>query len=97
MAQRRPLGKISGNRPKGHELTVNEQAQIVGVIKCGVKIVDVSKTLNFNSITVIATVQRDLIQQVNKSLSCSGRSKKADDRDICTIVQYVQINSKHTY
>ena len=86
MAQRRPLGEISGNRPKGHELTVNERAQIVGAIKCGVKIVDVSKTLNFNPTTVIATVQRDSIRQTNKSLPRSGRPKKADDRDIYTIV-----------
>ena len=97
MAQRKALGEISGNRAKGHELTVNQRAQIVGAVKCGATIVDVSKTLNFNPTTVITTVQKDSIRQDNQSLPRSGRPKKADARDIRTIVRYVRINPKHTY
>jgi hypothetical protein len=97
MAQRRPLGEISGNRPAGHELTVNDRAQIVGAIKCGARPCEVSRTLDFTPNPIFTTVQRDSIRQDNHSLPRSGRPKKATDRDIRTIVRYVRVNPKHTY
>ena len=89
MSQRRPLCKISGNRPIGHELTINEWAQIVSTIKCGVRMADIAKILNFTLKTVWTTVQRDSMRHTNKALSRSGCLKKVTERDICTIIQYV--------
>ena len=65
MAQRRALSEICDNRTKRHELTVNQRAQIVDVVKCGVVIAKVNKILNFNPTTVITTVEKDLIRQSN--------------------------------
>jgi Transposase len=97
MAQRRPLGEISGNKPIGHELTVNDRAQIVGAIKCGARSCEVRNTLQFTRQTISTTVQRESVRQDNQSLPRSGRPKKTTDRDVRTIVRYVQINPKHTY
>ena len=86
MAQRRTLGEISGNRPVGHQLTVNDRAQIVGAIKCGVSLGEVSRTLNFAPLTVTTTAQRDSIRQGNKALPRSGQPKKTTNRDVYMII-----------
>ena len=97
MPQRRPLGEISGNIPVGHELTVNDRAQIVGAVKCGVRIADAARALNFTPSTVKTTVRRNSVRHANEALPRSGRPKKATERDIRMIICYVRINPKHTY
>jgi transposase len=97
MPQRRPLSEISGNRPEGHELTVNDRAQIIGAIKCGVSIADAARTLDFPPSTVKTTIRRDSVRSANATLPRSGRPSKASARDIRTIIRYVRINPKHTY
>jgi IS30 family transposase len=97
MPTRRPLCEISGNRPVGHELTVNERAQIVGAVKCGVRIADTARALDFTPSTVKTTVRRDSIRTANEALPRTGRPKKASNRDIRAIVRYVRINPKNTY
>ena len=89
MSQCRPLCKISDNRPIGHELTINEWAQIVSTVKCGVRMADITRTLNFILKTIQTTVQRDSMRYTNEALPWSGCLKKATERDICTIIWYV--------
>ena len=97
MPQRPALREISANRPAGHELSVNQRAQIVGAVKCGSKIADTARALNFLPSTVRITVLRDAVRHDNKTQPRNGRPKKATDRDICIIIRYVRINLKHTY
>jgi hypothetical protein len=54
--QRRPLGEISGNRPVGHELTVNDRSQIVSAVKCSVRIADAARAFDFRPSTVKTTI-----------------------------------------
>ena len=86
MSQCRPLREISGNRPVGHQLTTNERAQIVSAVKCGVRMADVARTLDFTPQTVRTTIQRDSMRHANEALPRSGRPKKATERDIHIII-----------
>jgi hypothetical protein len=89
MPQRRPLGEISGNRPVGHELTVNDCAQIVSAVKYSVRIADVTRAFNFTPLIVKTTVRRNSVRHANKALLRSSRPKKATERDIYIIIRYV--------
>jgi transposase len=97
MPQRRPLGETSGNRPVGYELIVNDCAQIVGAVKCGVRIADAARAFDFTPSTVKTTVRRNSVRHANEDLPRSGRPIKATERDVCTIIRYVRVNPKHTY
>lgn len=96
MLQRRPLGEISGNRPVGHE-TVNDRAQIVGAVKCGVRIAGAARAFGFTPSTVKTPVRRNSVRHANEALPRSGRPIKATERDVRTIIRYVRINPKRTY
>ena len=86
MSQCRPLREISGNRPVGHQLTTNERAQIVSAVKCGVRMADVARTLDFTPQTVQTIIQRDSMRHINEALSQSDCPKKATERNIYTII-----------
>jgi IS30 family transposase len=97
MPRRGPLQEISGNRPIDHELKINDRAQIVGAVKCGIKLAETARALDFTPSTVKTTVRRNSIRHANEALPRSGRSKKASARDIRAIIRYVRINPKNTY
>jgi hypothetical protein len=56
MPRRGPLQEISGNRPVGHELTINDRAQIFGAVKCGIKLAEAARALDSTPSTVKTTV-----------------------------------------
>jgi hypothetical protein len=82
MAQRRALSEISGNRPAGYQLTVNDRAQIVGATKCDVRPCEISRTFNFTRQTISMTVQSYSIRRDNHTIPRAGQPKKATDRDV---------------
>lgn len=71
---RRPiLGEISIHRSAGHELTVNQQTQIVCAIKCDAGIRESAHRLDFKPSTVQTTVERDVERRTNATKPRIGR------------------------
>jgi IS30 family transposase len=97
MPRRPALQEISSNRPAGHQLRRDTRDQIVGAVKCGATIADVSRTYDLPPSTVSTTVKRSSIRSANDTLSRTGRPQKASKRDIQKLKQYAQLYPKHTY
>jgi IS30 family transposase len=65
MAPRQALQKIPINRVSGHQLSIDDRAQIVGAVKCGATQAKIYKILNFTRLTVSTTIKKDSIRHAN--------------------------------
>jgi transposase len=97
MPSRRPLREINGNRPINHELTPNQRAEIVGAAKCGVRITDIGRMLNFTPSTVRYTYELSEQRDTNVSISRAGRPSITSARVKGTVVGYARCYPKSTY
>jgi hypothetical protein len=97
MPPRRPLGEINGNRRINYKLTPNQRAEIVGAAKCGVRIADISRILNFAPLTVRYTYELSEQRDTNVSISRAGRPSTISARIKRTVVGYARYNPKSTY
>jgi hypothetical protein len=97
MPPRRPLGEINGNRRINYELIPNQRAEIVGAAKCGVRIANIGRILNFAPSTVRYTYELSEQRDINVSISRAGRPFIISVRVKGTVVGYARYNPKSTY
>jgi hypothetical protein len=97
MPLRQPLGEINGNRRINYELTPNQRAEIVGAAKCGVRIANIGRILNFAPLTVRYTYELSEQRDTNVSISRTGRPSIISARVKGTVIGYARYNLKSTY
>ena len=69
MPPRRPLSAISGNKPRGPELTPHKRGEILGVASAGVSQRKITRTLGIPRMTVQSTLYLDNIRKEGHALS----------------------------
>ena len=94
---RAPLAKISGNRPRNHELSPWQRGLIEGATAVGASTTEVGKALNFTKATVQTTLRRAAERSNGVSKSRFGRPGVLSDRDKRYIIRYARLNPRWTY
>ena len=94
---RASLAKISGNRPRNHELSPWQRGLIEGVTAVGASITEMGKALNFIKVTVQITLRRAAERSNGVFKLRFGRSGVLSDRDRRYLIRYARLNSRWIY
>jgi hypothetical protein len=94
---RTPLRSISGNRPKGSEISPYMRGQVKGQARRGVLQLDIAKDLKLTPSTVQYTLQQDPLRNDGHSLPRKPRKKTYNDTDERRLIRHVHLNPKDTY
>ena len=95
--QRTLLGSISGNRPKGSEISPYMRGQIKGQADCGASHSSIAKDLKVLKSTVQYTFRQDELRNNGQSLLRKLRGKSYTDSEERLLLRYVRLNLKDTY
>jgi Transposase/DDE superfamily endonuclease len=95
--QRTPLGSISGNRPKGSEISPYMRGQIKGQADCGASHSSIAKDLKVLKSTVQYTLRQDELRNNGQSLPRKPRGKSYTDSEERLLLRHVRLNPKDTY
>jgi len=94
---RTPLRSISGNRPKGSEISPFMRGQVIGKASEGAKSAVIAKALKLDRSTVNYTLQQDELRDDGHSLPRKPRNKSYTDAEERRLLRYVRLNPKDTY
>ena len=94
---RTPLRSISGNRPKGSEISPYMRGQVAGKASKGAKTATIAKALKLTRSTVNYTLQQDEIRNDRYSLPRKPRGKSYTDTNERRILRHIRLNPKDTY
>ena len=94
---RTPLGPISGNRPKGPDLTPYQRGIIMGQLGTGVSPWYIQKHFKIPESTVRYTRDLDLQRYQGQSIPREGRPKILSERDRRKLIRIVRREPKTTY
>jgi hypothetical protein len=94
---RTPLRSISGNRPKGSEISPYIRGQVIGKASEGADPTSIAKDLKLTRSTVNYTLQQDELRNDGHSLPRKPRKKSYTDADERRILRHVRLNPKDTY
>jgi hypothetical protein len=95
--QRTPLSSISGNRPRGSEISPYIRGQIKGQANRGATQASIAKDLNLVKSTVQYTLQQDELRNNGQSLLRKPRGKSYTDGEERLLLRHVRLNPKDTY
>ena len=95
--QRTLLSTISGNRPRGKELSPYQRGFLVGQAAQGRSYSGIAKAINLHKNTVRNAILNTTIQYNGESRLRSGRSSIATDRDRRHIIHIARVNPRMTY
>jgi len=94
---RTPLRSISGNRPKGSEISPFMRGQVIGKASEGAKSAAIAKALKLDRSTVNYTLQQDELRDDGHSLPRKPRNKSYTDAEERRSLRDVRLNPKDTY
>jgi hypothetical protein len=95
--QRTPLGSISGNRPRGLEISPYIRGQIKGQANRGATQASIAKDLNLVKSIVQYTLQQDELRNNGQSLPRKPRGKSYTDSEERLLLRHIHLNPKDTY
>lgn len=94
---RTPLAPISGNKPRGNELSQYMRGKIEFAAEIGAPRAEIAKTLNLPLTTVKYTLSKASQRHNGESLPRSGRPKEYSERDERAIVRIARRNPRIKY
>ena len=97
MAQRSPLGSISGNLRRGLELSPYERGEIKGLKRGGFKVPEIARLKNIPISTVRSTLSLDELRTKGESQPRTGRPKACTLSDERLILRIARAEPKLTY
>ena len=95
--QRTPLGSISGNRPKGSEISPYIRGQIKGQANRSASHSSIAKDLKVLKSTVQYTLRQDELRNNGQSLLQKLRGKSYTDSEERLLLRYICLNLKDIY
>jgi len=95
--QRRPLGSISGNRPKGSNISPYMRGRVKGQADRGASQAQIAKKLKLHKSTVGYTLKQDELRNEGQSLPQKPRGKSYTDAEERLLLRHVRLNPKDTY
>jgi hypothetical protein len=94
---RTPLRSISGNRPKGSEITPYMRGQITRQAFKDTKLSEIARDLKLDRSTVNYILQQDQLRDDGHSLPRTPSGKSYTDTEEQFFFRHVRLNPKNTY